>query len=140
MFSFSAFPLMIFHVIGFAAGAVFLGLGGFAIFCKLFTEQAIPGWTSHMLTGSFFGSLNALGISILGEYVIRIYDQVRGRPQYVVDRTVNLNPSRTADEDEAADLLDEVRQLLREGSLPTLPTAYDTLLPDEMPELLPSGY
>ena len=44
----------------------------------------------HILTGSFFGALNALGISILGEYVIRIYDQVRGRPLYVVDRSVNF--------------------------------------------------
>ena len=44
-----------------------------------------------MLVGSFFGALNALGISILGEYVIRIYDQVRGRPLYLVDRTVNMH-------------------------------------------------
>ena len=43
-----------------------------------------------MLIGSFFGALNALGISILGEYVIRIYDQVRGRPLYLVDHTVNM--------------------------------------------------
>ena len=49
---------------------------------------AIPGWTSHVLIGCFFGALNALGVSILGEYVIRIYDQVRGRPLFVVDRTV----------------------------------------------------
>ena len=92
MFSFSSFPLAIFHVIGVVAATVFVGLGGFSIFCKLFTDLAIPGWTSHILTGSFFGALNALGISILGEYVIRIYDQVRGRPLYIVDRTVNFRP------------------------------------------------
>ncbi len=43
-----------------------------------------------MLIGCFFGALNALGISILGEYVVRIYDQVRGRPLYLVDRCVNF--------------------------------------------------
>ena len=43
-----------------------------------------------MLIGSFFGALNALGISILGEYVVRIYDQVRSRPLYVVDREVSF--------------------------------------------------
>ncbi|MBU4272048.1 MAG: glycosyltransferase family 2 protein [Planctomycetes bacterium] len=90
IFSFSSFPLTIFHFIGTVAAIVFLTLGGWALFCKLFTDLAIPGWTSYMLMGSFFGALNALGISILGEYVIRIYDQVRGRPQYVVDRTVNF--------------------------------------------------
>ena len=94
MFSFSSFPLTIFHVIGGLAAAVFLGLSVFSVFCKLFTSLAIPGWTSYIITGSFFGALNALGISILGEYVIRIYDQVRGRPQFVVDRTVNVMPNR----------------------------------------------
>ena len=41
------------------------------------------------MVACFFGALNALGIAVLGEYVVRIYDQVRARPLYVVDRTVN---------------------------------------------------
>jgi dolichol-phosphate mannosyltransferase len=90
VFSFSSFPLAVFYAIGAAAGGVFAGLSGYALFCKLFTNLAIPGWTSHVLVGSFFGAINALGICILGEYIIRIYDQVRGRPLYLVDRTVNM--------------------------------------------------
>lgn len=117
MFSFSSFPLAIFHVIGAVAALVFVGLSGYSIFCKLFTSLAIPGWTSHILTGSFFGALNALGISILGEYVIRIYDQVRGRPQYVVDRTVNFVTSTQAADSEYAEVLDEAMHLLHEGSI-----------------------
>jgi dolichol-phosphate mannosyltransferase len=121
MFSFSSLPLWIFHMIGALAAAVFVGLSGFSIFCKLFTNLAIPGWTSYILTGSFFGALNALGISILGEYVIRIYDQVRGRPAFLVDRTVNINEV-TPDGDEAgdapyADLMEEAAQLLRAGAI-----------------------
>ena len=120
MFSFSSFPLRIFHVIGGVAAAVFLSLSGFSIFCRVFTDQAIPGWTSHILTGSFFGALNALGISILGEYVIRIYDQVRGRPQYVVDRTVNFASAISDDAGDAlyVELMEEARQLLKEGAIP----------------------
>lgn len=137
IFSFSSFPLTIFHFIGIAAAAVFVTLGGFALFCKLFTDLAIPGWTSYMLMGSFFGALNALGISILGEYVIRIYDQVRGRPQFVVDRTVNFLMDKQLQElppvpaaglrqdffDDApgdepyADLLHQAEMLLQEGAL-----------------------
>ncbi|REJ67262.1 MAG: glycosyltransferase [Planctomycetota bacterium] len=93
VFGFSSFPLFVFHVIGFAALFVFVTLSSYALFCKLFTDLAIPGWTSHVLSASFFGALNALGISILGEYVIRIYDQVRGRPLYLVSRTVNVSPA-----------------------------------------------
>jgi dolichol-phosphate mannosyltransferase len=120
MFSFSSFPLTLFHVIGAAAMAVFLGLACFAIFCRLFTGLAIPGWTSHILTGSFFGALNAFGISILGEYVIRIYDQVRRRPTYVVDRTVNVvgaaQAGREADDAPYVRLMEEALQLLSQRS------------------------
>jgi len=122
MFSFSAFPLTIFHVIGALAATVFVTLSGFSIFCRMFTDQAIPGWTSHILTGSFFGALNALGISVLGEYVIRIYDQVRGRPQYVVDRKVNFSPAGeagdAADDGPYVELLEQTAQLLKEGTIP----------------------
>jgi dolichol-phosphate mannosyltransferase len=86
IFSFSSFPLTAFYLIGYTALAVFVGLGGFALFCKFVTFAAIPGWTSNVLVASFFGAVNAMGISILGEYVIRIYDQVRGRPLYVIER------------------------------------------------------
>ena len=87
IFSFSSFPLAVFSLIGYTAFLVFLALSGFSLYCRLFTELAVPGWTSSMLVGSFFGAVNSLGISMLGEYVTRIYDQVRGRPLYVVART-----------------------------------------------------
>jgi polyisoprenyl-phosphate glycosyltransferase len=121
IFSFSTMPLMAFHVIGLAAGAVFMGLSAFSLYCKLFTDLAIPGWTSYILAGSFFGALNALGVAILGEYVIRIYDQVRNRPLYLVDRMVNMN---TISRDEMAqgdkpylDLLLEAMNMLESSKL-----------------------
>jgi len=119
MFSFSSFPLAIFHAIGISATLVFVGLGGYSIFCKMFTDWAIPGWTSYMLMGSFFGAINALGISILGEYTIRIYDQVRARPQYIIDRTVNDVAAATDITGDAPylALMDEAAQLLREGTI-----------------------
>ena len=43
-----------------------------------------------MMTASFSGVLNSMGIAILGEYIIRIYDQVRARPLYVVERRTNF--------------------------------------------------
>jgi dolichol-phosphate mannosyltransferase len=88
IFSFSTLPLSIFYTIGYAALGVFLALAIGCLYVRVFTDLAIPGWTSHILSASFFGALNALGISMLGEYVIRIYDQVRGRPLYIVDRVV----------------------------------------------------
>lgn len=122
IFSFSSFPLTVFGVIGCLALALFFGLSGYSLFCKLFTSLAIPGWTSHVLIGCFFGALNALGVSILGEYVIRIYDQVRGRPLFLVDRTVNVPQPNGAD---AADSIcrGSSRQSLSADTLP--PAAAD---------------
>ena len=133
IFSFSPLPLVMFHVMGMLAAALFVGLSGFSLFCKLCTGLAIPGWTSQVLVGSFFGALNALGIWIIGEYVIRIYDQVRGRPLYLVDRVVNLpieppyttrRDTETSDADDLAadqpylELMEEATSLLDAGTVP----------------------
>lgn len=119
IFSFSTTPLALFTVIGLLAGGLFVGLAGFSLFCKLFTSLAIPGWTSHILSASFFGALNALGISVLGEYVVRIYDQVRARPMYVVGRAVNFDRPATAEaatgDDVYVNLLEDAQGLLAEA-------------------------
>lgn len=96
VFSFSTVPLTVFYLIGCLALAVFLGLSAFSLYCKWFTSLSVPGWTSNVLVGSFFGAVNALGISILGEYVVRIYDQVRGRPLYLVESVRNAAGPRDA--------------------------------------------
>jgi dolichol-phosphate mannosyltransferase len=137
VFSFSTFPLLAFYAIGAAAGTVFVALAGFALFAKLFTDMAVPGWTSHILTGSFFGAMNALGICILGEYVIRIYDQVRARPLYLVDRVVNLRSTPSDSTPAAADQpereiladLEQLRQMLPPADASPSPDADTVPMP-----------
>ncbi len=94
VFSFSSVPLTVFYLIATLSGLTFLGFLCFTLYHRFVTGLAIPGWTSTIMTASLFGALNSLGIAILGEYVLRIYDQVRGRPLFVVDRTVNTDPGR----------------------------------------------
>lgn len=91
IFSFSTVPLAAFSLIGYSALAVFIAASAYALSCRVFTSLAIPGWTSTVLVASFFGAVNALGIAMLGEYVTRIYDQVRGRPVYIIERAINLH-------------------------------------------------
>lgn len=98
IFSFSSVPLSVFYLIAGLSLAACTGVATFALYHKLFTGLAIPGWASTTMIGSFFGALNALGIGILGEYAIRIYDQVRARPHYIVarsteNRAAELQPS-----------------------------------------------
>lgn len=92
-FSFSYLPIRIFDVMGIFSLAAAVGVFLFALYYRLFTEAAIPAWTSQIIITSFFGGINLLGIGIIGEYVARIYDQVKGRPKYTVDRVLkNNNP------------------------------------------------
>jgi dolichol-phosphate mannosyltransferase len=60
------------------------------LFQKLVVGGAVPGWTSITIITSFFGAMNALGIAVLSEYISRIYDQVRKRPEFVIARSTNL--------------------------------------------------
>jgi dolichol-phosphate mannosyltransferase len=87
VFSFSTAPLALFYLIAAASCLVCVGLAAFTLYQKFVTGAAILGWTSGLMTASFFGTLNALGVAVLGEYVVRIHDQVRGRPAYLIDRT-----------------------------------------------------
>lgn len=91
LFSFSGFPAALFYGLACLSLALGLGLTGFTLYHKLFTGLAIPGWASMTITTSFFGALNALGIGLLGEYVMRIYDQVRARPLFIVARKSNFD-------------------------------------------------
>lgn len=116
IFSFSSFPLKFFYIIAGISAAVCMGAVGFVLWHKVFTGLAIPGWASVIITASFFGSLNALGISILGEYVIRIYDQVRARPVYLKSHVLNaVRPGKLPgpqDKHSPIDDLNRIEELL----------------------------
>jgi glycosyltransferase involved in cell wall biosynthesis len=67
----------------------FLGIF-FVLFEKLFTHDTITGWASLMVVVLFLGGIQLLMLGILGEYIGRIYDEVRGRPMYIVRQTKNF--------------------------------------------------
>ena len=106
LFSFSRVPLSSFYVVGTISILVCAVAIGFTLYHKLITGLAIPGWASMTIMGSFFGAVNALGIGVLGEYVVRIYDQVRNRPQFIVNRFVNFDEATTPIEDQILQSVD----------------------------------
>ena len=97
VFSSSVLPLSIFYVIAAVSLLIGCGLTTFVLYHKIVTGLAVPGWASYVLTASVFGAFNALGIGILGEYVVRIYDQVRGRPLFLVARRVGFEDAERGD-------------------------------------------
>jgi dolichol-phosphate mannosyltransferase len=119
IFSFSSVPLALFYVVA-AVSLLTCGLfSGFALYHRIVTGWSIPGWTSIIIVASFFGALNALGIGVLGEYVVRIHDQVRDRPKFIVRRQVCLADGAVRDQMEelaesVTDLQAEARALAGE--------------------------
>lgn len=87
IFSFSYLPLIIFRVLGILALTVSLLLASFTLYHKLISGLAVKAWASNLITITFFGGLNLFGIGIIGEYISRIYNEVRARPRYIIDRT-----------------------------------------------------
>ncbi len=88
--SFSNRPLQLAVWLGFLSSAVSAMLGLYFIVLRLTTNQIVEGWTSLMLVVLFLGGVQLVTLGIVGEYVGRIHDEVRGRPLYLVDETANM--------------------------------------------------
>ncbi len=68
---------------------VIFGLGSFAlllhvIYVKYIIQDAVPGWTTLAASVLFLGGIQLVGIGIVGEYVGRIFEEVKQRPLYVI--------------------------------------------------------
>jgi serine/threonine protein kinase len=50
-----------------------------------------PGWTTIMLAITFLSALILFALGFIGEYIMRIYDETRQRPQYIVKETINID-------------------------------------------------
>jgi glycosyltransferase involved in cell wall biosynthesis len=90
--SFSHVPLQMATVLGFVVSAVaFLGIP-VAIGLKL-AGEFVPGVTSLLLAVLLLGGIQLITVGLIGEYVGRIYDEVKARPLYVVDHVIE-DPER----------------------------------------------
>lgn len=92
--SFSFKPLQFATKLGFFVAVMGFLFAIVIIIEKLFTKLTIQGWTSMMVVVLFLGGIQLILLGVMGEYVGRIYDEVRGRPLYLVQETQNLSNDR----------------------------------------------
>lgn len=86
--SFSTRPLQVSITMGLAAAALALLGIVYALAARFFTSMWVEGWTALMLAVLFIGGVQLISIGILGEYVGRIYNEVKRRPLYVVSEEI----------------------------------------------------
>lgn len=90
LISFSSHPLQLMSIAGFVLAAFSFLIGGWYVLQKLIGIDLTPGLSTTVLVVTFFSGVQLLGLGLMGEYVGRIYDEVKRRPMYIVDKKINL--------------------------------------------------
>ncbi len=92
--SFSYMPLRLATYLGFVSASMSAVAIVVVIILRLFTpSQALLGQATTLTAVLFLGGVQLISLGIIGEYLGRIYDEVKGRPLYLIDRTWGVEAS-----------------------------------------------
>ena len=92
LMSFTTMPLKIWTYVGLATSLLALALASFYIIRTLILGVDVPGFASLIVSITFFGGVQLLSLGILGEYIGRIFAEVKRRPLYLIEERVGLTP------------------------------------------------
>jgi len=96
--SFSILPLRFSTYLGIAMNIGSMAIVLWALLAKYVFEKVVPGWTFIVVLVAVFSGVQLLMVGILGEYIGRIYEEVKRRPLYIVADTVNAPAKRDGDD------------------------------------------
>lgn len=88
--SFSFLPIRAISYFGLVVSLLSFVFGFYVVINKLVYGTGVQGWTSVMLAVLVLGGVQLTMIGVLGEYLWRILDETRGRPLYVIDRSIGF--------------------------------------------------
>ena len=84
--SFSNLPLRWAFYCGLFCGLCSLAVLGHVFYVKYVIDDAVPGWATMTASVLFLGGIQLVGIGILGEYIGRVFEEVKQRPLYLIGR------------------------------------------------------
>jgi polyisoprenyl-phosphate glycosyltransferase len=85
--SFSAFPLHLITLLGLSVFVISIALGVWALWVRLYGSY-FPGWASTVVPMYFLGGIQLLCIGVIGEYLSKIYMEVKARPRYFIEKAL----------------------------------------------------
>src|SRR4051812_40202070 len=100
--SFSILPLRFATYLGILISIVSVGVASWAMLAHFVFHATVPGWTTVIVLVSLLAAVQLIMTGILGEYIGRIYEQVKKRPLYVIAE--RLNDAQEAANDASVDL------------------------------------
>ena len=87
--SFSSIPIHVVTILGTLMFAASLVLGLQTLYMKL-SGQAVAGFATVIILLLFIGSILMVSLGLIGQYLAMIYEEIKGRPAFVIDRTRNI--------------------------------------------------
>lgn len=87
--SFSTVPLQLITITGVLVFFCAMAVSAWVVWISLFTDRAVPGWTSTVLPMTMLGGIQLLCLGVMGAYLGKIYGEVKGRPRFVVEQTTD---------------------------------------------------
>ena len=94
LMSFSTLPLKVWSYIGLATSLLALTLASFYLIRTLIFGVDVPGYASLIVSITFFAGIQLLSLGIIGEYIGRIFAEVKRRPLYLIEERVGIRCAR----------------------------------------------
>jgi glycosyltransferase involved in cell wall biosynthesis len=82
--SFTTLPLRLISWIGYLTFLIAAAIAGWALGIRILTDRAVPGWASTVAPLAALGGVQLLALGVIGQYLARIYGEVKRRPRYIV--------------------------------------------------------
>jgi dolichol-phosphate mannosyltransferase len=95
IFNFSDFPVKFITRMGFITVVFSLIYFGYNIYRKLFYADVPQGFTATILAIILFSGVQLISLGLIGEYVLRIYNQVRNRPLFIIEKIIQEGKEKT---------------------------------------------
>jgi len=92
--SFSDVPLRVWGFIGLIISLVSFCTAAYIIIDTLIHGASVPGYATIIVTIIFFGGIQLLSIGIMGEYIARIFHEVKRRPSYIIEKTFGMDSEK----------------------------------------------
>jgi glycosyltransferase involved in cell wall biosynthesis len=86
--SFTEIPLTIITVLGMLVSLFSFGIAVWALITRLFDPTAVPGWASIVIPLCMLGGIQLLCLGVIGQYLAKIYSEVKARPRYIVEKSL----------------------------------------------------
>jgi glycosyltransferase involved in cell wall biosynthesis len=98
MVAFSELPLRISAITGLVISIISIIYGSYEAIRALFFGTDLKGWATLVVAITFLNGIQLMAIGVLGEYIARIFNEVKGRPNYIVARRLGFDDRKSFDD------------------------------------------